>query len=84
MDAVARFQCSWVMPAGAPVSLVNPPCCNGFLKDLAGYEKCTSLLVLDPSLAGYETFTSQLRLDPSVLLVKVFDSGGFLKGLNSA
>ena len=71
-------------PAGAPVSSVNPPCCNGFLRDLAGYEKCTSLLVLDPSLAGYETLiASQLCLDPSVIPVNVPDGGGFLKGLNS-
>ena len=80
-------------PAGAPVSSVNPPCCNGFLKDLAGFEKCASelvldlslagfekcasQLVLDPSLARYEKCTSQLFLDPSVLPVNVPDVGGF-------
>ena len=56
---VVRFHCSWVRPVGAPVSSVNPPYCNGFLKDLAGFEKCASQLVLDPSLAGYEKCTSQ-------------------------
>ena len=87
MKTVAGFHCSWVRPAGgparAPVSSVNPPCCNGFLKDLARFEKCASQLVLDPSLAGYEKFTSQLFLDPSVLPVNVPDVGGFLKGLNT-
>ena len=70
-------------PAGAPVSSVNLPCCNGFLEDLAGFEKSASQLVLDPFLAGFKKCTSQLFLDPSVLPVNVPDVGAFLKGLNS-
>ena len=70
-------------PAGVPVSSVNSPCCNWFLKDLAGFENCASQLVLDPSLAGFENCTSQLFLDPSVLPVNVPDGGDFLKGLIS-
>ena len=36
-------------PAVSPVSSVNPPCCNGFFKDLVGFEKYASQLILDPS-----------------------------------